>query len=165
MRSTPNELEVAIRPGQVEDVPLLLSFIRSMAEYEELDVSATEEGLRKSLFEGSPAAHTLLISADHRPVGYVVYYYAFATMVGQRVLHLEDVYLSPRYRGRGIGRTVMQHLARVAIQNDCARFEWIVLNRNRPAIEFYLGLGARVWDEWRVCRLQGAALRALATEK
>lgn len=147
------DLEIEVRAGTVDDVPLLLSFIRSMAAFEKLEVTATEETLRESLFGTCPAAHTLFAFVDGRPAAYAVYFFSFATMVGKRCLWLDDLFVHPDFRGKGIAGALMAYLADLAIENKCGRFEWIVLDWNKSAIEFYQGLGAKVLDDWRVCRL------------
>lgn len=164
MKLAVTDLEIEVRPGTVDDIPLLLSFIQSMAEFEKLEVTATEEILRDSLFGERPAAHTLLAFVDDRPVAYVVYFFNFATMVGKRVLHLEDVFVIPDFRRKGIARALMAYLADVAIQNKCGRFEWIVLDWNRSAIDFYKDLGVTVLDDWRICRLDEDKLASVAEQ-
>jgi GNAT superfamily N-acetyltransferase len=155
------DIEVRVRPGTSEDVPVLLAFIRSMAAFERLEVSATEASLREALFGESPAARTLLVFSADRPVGYLTYFFTFATMTGRRGLWLDDLFIDPAFRGRGIGRALMRHLAGVAIQEGCARFEWMVLDWNAPALAFYRRLGARTLEDWRICRLAGDDLARL----
>jgi GNAT superfamily N-acetyltransferase len=155
-------LDVAVRAGTMDDVPLLLDFIRSMAAYEKLTVSATEESLRAALFGENPAARTLLAFVGNRPVAYATYFFTFATMVGRRGLWLDDLFVDPEFRGRGVGEALMAYLADVAVRNDCARFEWMVLDWNRSALGFYERLGATLLDDWRICRLDEPALSGLA---
>jgi GNAT superfamily N-acetyltransferase len=158
------DLAIEVRPGTVEDIPLMLSFIRSMAEFEKLQVTATEQSLRESLFSEDPAGHTLLVFVDGAPAAYAVYCFIFASMVGTRVLWLDDLYVEPNFRRQGIASTLMAYLANVAIQNDCGRFEWMVLDWNAPAIDFYSGFGATILDEWRICRLDEQGLASLAEQ-
>ncbi len=146
-------LAIEVRAGTIDDVPLLLSFIRSMAEFEKLEVTATEELLRESLFSDRPAAHTLIALVDGRAAAYVVYFFTFATMLGKRGLWLEDLYVSPDFRGKGIAKALMAYLADLAIKNKCGRLEWMVLDWNTSAIGLYKGLGATLLDDWRICRL------------
>ena len=163
MKLATTDLEIDVRAGALEDVPLLLSFMHSMAEFEKLEVTATEEILTDSLFGERPSAHTLIAFIDGRPVAYVIYFFNFATMVGKRVLHLEDLFVIPEFRRKGIARALMAYLADVAIQNQCGRFEWIVLDWNRSAIGFYQGLGATIFDDWRICRLEEEKIASVAS--
>ena len=153
MRLTATDLEIEVRTGTVDDVPLLLSFIRSMADFERLEVTATEEILRESLFGDRPAAHTLLAFVAGRPAAYVVYFFTFATMLGKRGLWLDDLYVSPEFRGKGIGKALLAYLADLAIENKCGRFEWMVLDWNKSAIDFYQSVGATVLDDWQIWRI------------
>lgn len=162
MRIATTELEIDVRPGTADDIPLLLSFIRAMAEFEKLEVQATEETLRESLFGERPAAHTLLAFVDGKPAAYVVYFFTFATMVGKRGLWLDDLFVNPEFRGKGVAKALMAYLADLAIRNGCGRFEWMALEWNRSAIDFYRRLGATVLDEWRICRLDEDQLPGVA---
>jgi GNAT superfamily N-acetyltransferase len=157
-----NGLEVVVRPGTIDDVPLLLDFIRSMAAFERLTASATEQSLRDSLFGAEPAARTLLAFVDGKPVAYSTYFFTFASMVGRRGLWLDDLFVDPAFRDKGIGEALMAYLADVAVRNGCARFEWMVLDWNESAIGFYRRLGATLLDGWRVCRLDEAQLLHVA---
>ena len=156
--------EVELRPGTIKDIHLLMSFIRSMAKYERLEVYATEKDLEKSLFCENPAACTLIAFIDGKPIAYVVYFFTFATMTGKRGLWLDDLFVDPEFRRNGIGKALMAYMADVAIQNKCERFEWMVLDWNRPALNFYEELGATVLDNWRICRLNGVTLANLARQ-
>jgi GNAT superfamily N-acetyltransferase len=151
-----------IREGTAADVPLLWKFFRSMAEFERLPFTATEESLREALFDGIPAAHTLLVSVDGEPAAYAVYYFTFSTMVGKRGLWLEDIYVEPQFRGRHIGQALMRHLAGIAIANACGRFEWATLEWNEPAIRFYKRLGASLLGDFRTFRLDESQLARVA---
>lgn len=162
MRVIAHGIEADVRPGTAEDVPLLLSFFRAMAAFEKLTVTATEESVRAALFGEAPAARTLLAFVDGKPAAYAIYFFTFSTMVGKRGLWLEDLFIDPAFRGKGLGQALMAHLADVALQNDCGRFEWIVLDWNEPAIRFYERLGATMLDEWRICRLDEAQLSRVA---
>ncbi|MFQ5569538.1 MAG: GNAT family N-acetyltransferase [Rhodothermales bacterium] len=162
MKLAANELEIEVRPGTVDDIPLLLSFIHSMAKYEKLEVYATEEVLRESLFCERPAAHALLAFVGGLPAAYAVYFFSFATMVGKRGLWLDDLFVHPDFRGKGIATALMAYLADLAMQNKCGRFEWMVLDWNKSAISFYQGLGAPVLADWRICRLDEEAVAHVA---
>lgn len=159
-----NDVDVEVRAGTTADVPLLLAFIRSMAAFEKLTVSATEESLRAALFGDAPAARTLLAFVDGKPIAYVTYFFTFSTFVGKRGLWLEDLFIDPAFRGRGIGRALMAYLADIALQNQCARFEWSVLDWNESAIGFYKRLGATILTDWRMCRLDEAQLSRMASK-
>ena len=154
----------ALRPARPEDVSLVLSFIRKLAEYEKLShlVRITEAELREHLFGARPYAEALLIEADGQPAGFALFFHNYSTFAGKPGLYLEDVFVDPEFRGRGLGRAVMAHLAQLAVARGCARFEWAVLDWNAPSIAFYKGLGAQPLDEWTGYRLDGAALRILA---
>ena len=162
MRLTVNDLEVELRAGTPADVPLLLTFIRAMAAFEKLTVSATEESLHAALFGENSSAHTLLAFVGGKPIGYVTYFFSFSSMMGKRALWLDDLFIDPAFRSKGIGNALMAHLAGVAVQNRCARLEWIVLDWNTRAIEFYKRLGADVLPDWRICHLQGEELAHVA---
>jgi len=157
-----NDIEVELRAATPDDVPLLLSFIREMAEFERLTVSATEASLRDALFGEAAAARALLVFTSGEPIGYATYFFSFTSMMGRRAFWLDDLFVAPAFRGKGLGKALMAHLAGIAAQNQCARFEWIVLDWNTPAIEFYKALGAEMLTDWRACRLDEVALKRLA---
>jgi GNAT superfamily N-acetyltransferase len=157
-----NGIDVELRAGTIADVPVLLTFIRAMAAFEKLPVTATEESLRAALFGEAPAAHTLLAFVNGHPVAYATYFFTFATMEGKRGLWLDDLFVDTAFRGKGIGQALMAYLADVAIQNQCGRFEWMVLDWNEAAIGFYERLGATVLPEWRICRLAEGQLASVA---
>jgi GNAT superfamily N-acetyltransferase len=153
-----------IRPASPADVPLILALVRELAEYErEPDaVEATEAMLADALFGARPAAEAVVAEADGRPAGFALWFHNFSTWTGRRGLYLEDLYVRPAFRGRGVGRALLAHLAGVAVARGCARFEWSVLDWNAPAVGFYRALGAEPMDGWTVMRLRGPALEALA---
>ena len=148
------------------DAPLLFRFIRELAEYERLshEVRATEEGLREALGGPRPAVEAVIAHAGGDPVGFALFFHNFSTFAGHQGLYLEDIYIRPEWRGRGFGRRLLVHLARVARERGCPRMEWAALDWNTGAIGFYLGLGAKAMGDWTVYRLTGEALERLASE-
>jgi GNAT superfamily N-acetyltransferase len=151
---------IAIVPASPEDVPLILQMIRGLAEYERLShqVEATEESIRTSLFGPRPAAEVVLAYSGSTPVGFALFFHNFSTFLGRHGLYLEDLFVVPEWRGRGVGRRLLTHLAAIAVERGCGRFEWAVLDWNESAIGFYRRLGAQMLDDWRICRLTGDAL-------
>ncbi len=156
-----------ISPAQKSDIPVILSFIRKLAEYEKLlhEAVASEEILRESLFGPNPAAEVLLAYAGDEPVGFAVYFRNFSTFLGRAGIYLEDLFVEPAYRGRGIGTAILAHVANIAKQRCCGRLNWAVLDWNQSAIDFYRKIGAVLLDDWTVCRLSDEALDALASGK
>lgn len=157
-------MTVHIRPAHAEDADLILRFITDLAIYEkaEHEVRTDAEGIRASLFARDSNAHALICERDGEPIGYAVYFFNYSTWLGRAGLYLEDLYVEPAHRGIGAGKALLRHLARVAVDKGCGRFEWAVLDWNRPAIDFYESLGARPQTEWTTYRLTGQALRDLA---
>jgi len=147
------------------DASLILQMIQDLAEYERMSdqVVATEDGLREVLFGPRPQAEVLIAYAGDRPAGFALFFHNFSTFVGRRGLYLEDLFVRPEFRGLGIGRRLLTELARIAVERNCGRFEWSVLDWNEPAIGFYRRLGAEMMKEWRIFRLTGDALKQLAT--
>jgi GNAT superfamily N-acetyltransferase len=152
-----------IRPAEPADVATILRFVRELAVFErEPDaVLATEPMLHDALFGAHPAAEAV-IAEDGEPLGFALFFHNFSTWQGKRGLYLEDLYVTPSARGRGVGKALLRHLARLAVERDCARFEWSVLDWNADAIAFYRAMGAVGQDEWTVQRVDGDALRRLA---
>ncbi|HEY8185249.1 MAG TPA: GNAT family N-acetyltransferase [Pyrinomonadaceae bacterium] len=148
------------------DIPLILEFVRGLAEYERHDdkVQATEERIRETIFGAEPAAQVLFAYENEIAVGFAVFFYTFSTFIGRRGLYLEDLFVKPEARGKGVGRALLRYLARLAKEKDCYRIEWAVLHWNEPAIGFYKRLGAVPLDEWNVYRLSGDELDQLAAE-
>jgi GNAT superfamily N-acetyltransferase len=157
-------LELEIRSATRDDVPLILSFIKELAEYERLsqEVVATEEGLRDSLFGERPVAEVLIGYLGDEPAGFALFFHSFSTFLGRPGIYLEDLYVRPAFRGAGVGRTLLVRLAELATERGCGRLEWSVLNWNKPAIRFYKALGAVPMDEWTVYRVTGDAVGDLA---
>lgn len=164
MRELPGRL--TIRPAVAADTPLILQFIRDLSVYERMEdeVEADGELLRRSLFGERPAAEVLIAELDGRPAGFALFFHNFSTFVGRPGLYLEDLFVAPELRGRGIGRCLLARLAAIAVERGCGRFEWSVLDWNEPAIRFYVGLGAKPMDGWTVYRMTGDALERLARE-
>jgi GNAT superfamily N-acetyltransferase len=156
-----------IRPATAADVPLILRLIRELAEYEKLahEVTATEADLHESLFGPRPIIEVLIAEADGDVAGYALFFHNYSTFLCKRGLYLEDLFVRPPFRGRGIGKVLLTHLAKLAVARGCLRFEWAVLDWNEPAIEFYRGLGARPLEDWTVFRVTGAALQQLADSR
>ena len=157
-------MSLQIRAATIEDVPEILRLIRGLAEYEKLEheVVATEERLRRSLFGERPAAEAVLGWLEGRAVGFAVFFHNYSTFRACPGLYLEDLFVEPAHRGGGHGKALLLHVARLAAQRGCERMEWSVLDWNTPAIEFYKSLGAQLMDDWRICRLTGAALEKAA---
>jgi GNAT superfamily N-acetyltransferase len=146
------------------DVPHVLAMIQALAVFERLEALcvATEADLAQALFAEKPVAEVVLAREDDEIVGFALFYHNFSTFLGKSGLHLEDLFIREEYRCRGYGRALLVHLAGVAVQRGCGRFEWAVLDWNAPAISFYRGLGAQVLPDWRVTRVTGNALKDLA---
>jgi GNAT superfamily N-acetyltransferase len=157
-------VSVQIRPATRDDVSAIAELIRGLARYEKLenDVVMTEALLDKALFGDRQYAEVLLAEEDGGPVGFALFFHNFSTFLGRPGIYLEDLFVLPEHRGRGIGRTLLTHLAQIAVERDCGRLEWSVLDWNRDAIGFYERIGARPNSEWTVYRLTGEALTGLA---
>lgn len=157
-------MDIAIAPVTPTEIPMLLELIRELARFEKLEheVVATAESLHQSLFGPQSAAGALLARCDGALAGYAIYYFTFSSFVGRAGIWLEDVYVRPPFRQRGLGRRLMETVARIGAERDCGRFEWTALNWNERALEFYRGLGAQVMDEWVLLRVNATGLRRLA---
>jgi GNAT superfamily N-acetyltransferase len=155
---------ITVRPASRADVPAVLQFIRDLARYERLEheVCASEAQLSEALFGERPYAEVVLACSGGTPVGFALFFHNFSTFKGRPGIYLEDLYVRPEARGRGIGKRLLTHLARIAVERRCARLEWAVLDWNEPSIGFYRSLGAVAMDEWTVFRLTGDALSLLA---
>lgn len=156
-----------IRNATSTDIPLILSFIKELAEYEKLsnEVVATEEILTESLFgERSSSAEVVIGYYKNKPVAFALFFHNFSTFLGRPGLYLEDLYVNPEMRGKGIGKVLIAYLACLAKERGCGRFEWWVLDWNKSAIQFYHSIGASPMDEWTVQRVDGEALDQLAAE-
>lgn len=155
---------IRIERATERDIPIVLQMIRDLAEYERMlpDVVATEAGLREALFAAKPDAEVILAYDGDEPAGFALFFHNFSTFLGRRGLYLEDLFVKPPFRGRGIGKRLLVELARIAIARGCGRFEWSVLDWNEPSIGFYKSLGARAMDDWTIYRVSGSALTELA---
>ncbi len=155
-----------IREATEADVPLILQFIRDLSIYEKLadKVVASEEDLRRTLFANPRFAEVIFACEDGREVGFALFFHNYSTFLGQPGIYLEDLFVKPEARGRGYGKALLAHLARLAKERGCGRVEWAVLNWNTPSIDFYRTLGATPLDDWIVFRLTGDALETLSEE-
>ncbi|MCU0347461.1 MAG: GNAT family N-acetyltransferase [Saprospiraceae bacterium] len=153
-----------LRTATIDDVALILQFIRELAEYERMldEVVATEGMLRETLFGDKPAAEVLLCYEGEVPAGFALFFHNYSTFKGRPGIYLEDLYVQPAFRGKGYGKLLLSALAKLCVERNCARLEWSVLDWNTPSIEFYKSLGAQPMDEWTVFRLTGKELEKLA---
>ena len=153
-----------IRPATRSDVPVILALIRELAEFEKLDhmMVATEETLADELFGPKSPAETLIGEANGEPVAFAVIFHNFSTFLGKKGLYLEDLYVRRDSRRKGYGKAMLIHVARLAVERGCGRFEWMVLDWNEPAIKFYESMGASILHEWKLARVTGEALERLA---
>ncbi|MGO2128128.1 MAG: GNAT family N-acetyltransferase [Pseudoalteromonas prydzensis] len=152
--------DIILRDAVPSDAATILHFITELAVYEkEPDaVKTDEQAILKTLFSEGATAHSVICLEGDTPIGFAVYFYNYSTWLGKNGLYLEDLYVSPDSRGKGAGKLIMQHLARRALAKDCGRFEWVVLDWNQPAIDFYNSMGAEPQNEWIIYRLTGQAL-------
>jgi GNAT superfamily N-acetyltransferase len=158
---------LTIRPATAADVPLILEFIRELAEYERDPQAAvaSKTDLLRDGFGPEPKFRVDIAEWSGEPAGFAFYFWNYSTWQGKPGLYLEDVFVGPRFRGKGIGKALLVHLARVAVKNNCGRLVWQVLDWNTPAIDFYQSLGAEIMKEWLTMRVTGEALVRLATEE
>lgn len=156
--------DISILPANAADVPVILAFIRGLAEYEKLthQCVATEESLRKSLFGDRPFAEVLIARAGDKPVGFALFFYNYSTFLAQPGIHLEDLFVLPDFRHRGIGKSLLTALAKIALERHCGRLEWTVLDWNQPAIDFYKKIGAAILPDWKICRMTRVEISKLA---
>src|SRR5271169_3104089 len=153
-----------ISPAIAADVPLILSLINELAEYEKLrhESVATESSIHKALFGPQPRAEAVIARLDAEAAGFALFFHNFSTFLGKPGLYLEDLFVRPAYRGRAIGKSLLSYLAALALERDCGRFQWQVLDWNRPARDFYEALGAQAKSDWIIHRISGDALKRLA---
>ncbi len=154
-----------IRHAEASDAALILTFIRALAEYEHLsrDVVATEQDLLRDGFGAEPKFRCVIAEWDEKPVGFALYFYNYSTFQGRPGIFLEDLFVNPEFRGKGIGRGLLLYLAQLAVRENCGRFVWQVLDWNTPSIEFYQSLGAKLMREWLTMRVEDAALEKMAS--
>lgn len=152
-----------IRFATEDDVPLILEFIKALADYEKMldEVVATEEGLKESLFVKSQA-EVILGEEDGKPVGFALFFHNYSTFLGKANLYLEDLFVKPEYRGKGYGKTLLSFLGKIAVDRNCGRLDWWCLDWNTTSIEFYKEMGAIPMDEWTVYRVEGKKLQRLS---
>lgn len=157
---------LVLRPAVAADAELVLAFVRELAEYERLShaVTADAAALRETLFGARPAAEVVIAEFEGAPAGFALFFTSYSTFLARPGIYLEDLFVRPAFRGKGIGRALLAHLAGIATARRCGRLEWSVLDWNEPAIGFYRGLGAQPMDEWTVYRVEGAAIGRLAAE-
>lgn len=155
--------EHTIRPAHAEDAETIVSLIRELAAYEKLEHEAVAgpEAIRLHLFGDRPRAEAILAEVDGRPVGFALFFHNFSTFLCRKGLYLEDLFVRPSARGTGMGKALLQRLAQIAVERECGRFEWSVLDWNVDAQAFYQRMGATLLPDWRICRVTGDALQAL----
>ena len=156
--------EILIREATVEDSNLILGFILELATYEkaEKEVVATVDDIKSALFDSGSTANAVICTSDGEPIGFALYFLNFSTWLGKYGLYLEDLYISPNYRGTGAGKRLLRYLAELSVENNYGRFEWSVLDWNEPAIKFYEAIGAKAQSEWIGYRLEGQSLSDFA---
>lgn len=157
--------ELSFRYAEEKDSELILYFIKEIAKYENMldEVDATVDLIKKGVFE-TKIAEVLFIQEDNKEVGFALFFHNFSTFTGKPGLYLEDIFIKEEYRHKGYGKATLKKLAKIAIDRDCARFEWVCLDWNEPSIQFYTSLGAKPMDEWTIYRLSGEALKKLAED-
>jgi GNAT superfamily N-acetyltransferase len=160
-------VSLAIRAARPADSALIYALVKELAEYEKLvnEVAATPEQIAAALFCDEPRLYCDIAEWDGAPAGFAVWFLNFSTFRGRHGIYLEDIFVRPVYRGRGIGKALLRNLARRCIERGYGRCEWAVLDWNAPSIDFYRSIGAQVMDEWKICRLSGEALAALASRE
>ena len=161
-----SEKHCRVRPATRADAALIVGFIRELAEYEKMldQVQATPADIEQQLFGPKPAAECVIAELDGKPAGFALFFHNFSTFLAKPGLYLEDLYVRPELRGKGVGKKLLAHLAALTLERECGRFEWSVLDWNAPAIRFYESIGAEMMHSWKINRLTGAALKKLATE-
>jgi diamine N-acetyltransferase len=159
-------VSLLIRAARPADSALIFALVRELADYEKLsaEVDASEAAIAAALFTDEPRLYCDIAEWDGEPAGFAVWFLNFSTFRGRHGLYVEDIFVRPPYRGRGIGKALMQRLARRCVDDGLARFEWAVLDWNAPGLEFYKSIGAQVMEQWKICRLSGEALETFARQ-
>ncbi len=160
-------MSLSIRRARPEDTALIFSLLRELAEYEKLthELVATEAGIAEALFHNNPVLFCEIAEWEGGPAGFAIWFFNFPTFAGRRGIYLEDLFVRPAFRGKGIGKALLVYLAKLCIDNGWSRMQWSVLDWNTPSIDFYKSLGAQMMDEWKLCKVTGAALSELAKAK
>lgn len=160
-------MKVEIRKATPDDIPAILEFIRHLAVFEKMEeqVTATEAGLRETLFGERRYAEVIFLEEGSQKAGFAIYFYKYSTFMAKPGIHLEDLFVMPEFRGRGYGKLLLSYLAELTVNRGCPRLEWWVLDWNSSAIEFYKSIGAETLKEWQIERLSGKALNKLANSK
>ena len=155
---------IEIRPATPADVPAIFSLIQALAEYEKLldQVTGSIEHLQSDLFGEKPYAEAIVAVVDHKLIGFALFLHNYSTFLTKPGIYLEDLFVLPEYRGQGIGKAILTQLAQIAVERDCGRLEWCVLDWNETAIDFYQRMGATVLPDWRICRVTGEVLSQMA---
>ncbi|AFZ29274.1 Diamine N-acetyltransferase [Gloeocapsa sp. PCC 7428] len=156
--------ELTLRPATPDDVSVLFSLIQALAEYEKLShaVTGSAEALREHLFSSQPYVEAIIAEIQGKAVGFALFFHNYSTFLTQPGIYLEDLFVLPEYRRQGIGKALIKYLAQLAIERDCGRLEWSVLDWNEPAIAFYRRMGAAILPDWRICRVTGEAIASIA---
>ena len=160
-------MSLSIRRARSDDSALIFALLRELAEYEKLthELVVTEAGIAEALFDESPVLFCEIAEWDGKPVGFAIWFFNFSTFAGRRGIYLEDLFVRPAFRGKGIGKALLAHLAELCVENGWSRMQWSVLDWNTPSIDFYKSLGAEMMDEWKLVRINGPALSQLAKAK
>ena len=156
--------QINIRLATPEDVPTILAFIQGLAEYEKLadQVVATEDKLKQTLFGDKRYAEVVIAEYNQQAAGFALFFHNYSTFLAKPGIYLEDLFVLPEFRGKGLGKVLLSYLAKLAVERDCGRLEWSVLDWNQPAIDFYQAQGATMLHDWRINRVTGENLKALA---
>lgn len=161
-----NNPDVKLHFAEEKEIPVILSFIKELAEYEKLsdEVTADEEQLKKTLFGERKVAEVIIADYKNEPAGFMLFFHNYSTFLGKPGIYLEDLYVKKNLRGNGIGKLLLSYLSKIALERDCGRIEWAVLDWNEPSIQFYKKLGAKPMDEWTVFRVTGKEIENLAAQ-